>query len=423
MRPKVSAVSLPLAEQLDGYDDMSVVGTQSRKKSKNSKKGGDVPASPGSRLDSVALPMEQAEEGDGEADELSRYPSEPDPVGRQVLSRDRSVPLEAYPIERAATIPQTEELVTHSVWLIDALVVATIVISITIVARDAWMFAPLADNPLFGTKVSVLNVYGLKNLPAMIAGQWWRLITPIFLHVGIVGTRSPTTCPESLTPAAQGDLVLDILVLIFAGVPLENAFGFRPVAFVYLTSGLLGVLVSSILQRNVLGVASGCASAGTFPASVRCGPPYLSGACLGLLGARLADIAKNDQRLRGSFVRISTIFVLLLIIIEAASSLMPLTNSVGNAVGFVMGALAAVPVLRERIKIGGIVRPAPFTLVELCAAVIWTLVSVIIALDFNAVVHGGTCFYCTLPAWWPGCSNSIYWSCNAEVIRQSGAAF
>ncbi|XXQ34344.1 rhomboid protease [Plasmodiophora brassicae] len=386
MRPKVSAVSLPLAEQLDGYDDMSVVGTQSRKKSKNSKKGGDVPASPGSRLDSVALPMEQAAEGDGEADELSRYPSEPDPVGRQVLSRDRSVPLEAYPIERAATIPQTEELVTHSVWLIDALVVATIVVSITIVARDAWRFAPLADNPLFGTKVSVLDVYGLKNLPAMIAGQWWRLITPIFLHVGI------------------GDLVLDILVLIFAGVPLENAFGFRPVAFVYLTSGLLGVLVSSILQRNVLGVASGCASAG-------------------LLGARLADIAKNDQRLRGSFVRISTIFVLLLIIIEAASSLMPLTNSVGNAVGFVMGALAAVPVLRERIKIGGIVRPAPFTLVELCAAVIWTLVSVIIALDFNAVVHGGTCFYCTLPAWWPGCSNSIYWSCNAEVIRQSGAAF
>jgi len=50
-----------------------------------------------------------------------------------------------------------------------------------------WHFAPWKDNIMIGPPVDVLVKAGAKDVPLMVHHrQWWRLITPIFLHVGII---------------------------------------------------------------------------------------------------------------------------------------------------------------------------------------------------------------------------------------------
>src|SRR5690625_2338311 len=57
------------------------------------------------------------------------------------------------------------------------------------------------------TNVNTLIRYGAKYNPWIVLGEWWRLILPIFIHIGF------------------SHLLLNSIVLYFLGIQLEEAFG------------------------------------------------------------------------------------------------------------------------------------------------------------------------------------------------------
>jgi len=93
-----------------------------------------------------------------------------------------------------------------------------------------------------------LITLGAKYTPLILAGQWWRLITYQFLHIGVM------------------HLLFNGYALYHLGPLIEDAWGHWGFLTIYLLSGALGGLASAALS----------------PGSVSAGA---SGALFGLLGA------------------------------------------------------------------------------------------------------------------------------------------
>ncbi len=109
-----------------------------------------------------------------------------------------------------------------------------------------------SENPL------VLIRFGAKYNPLIVAGQYWRLLTATFVHIGIM------------------HLVFNAWALFNLGLEIETRFGRTRFLALYLLSGLLGS-ASSFLGNNAL-------SAGA------------SGAIFGLIGAAIAYFATYHHR-------------------------------------------------------------------------------------------------------------------------------
>ncbi len=83
-------------------------------------------------------------------------------------------------------------------------------------------------NPWLGPSVQVLVEIGAKSVAELKLGEWWRFITPIFLHVGII------------------HLLLNMVMQLRLGYGLEKQFGSLRIAPIYIMSGIYGNLVSAI---------------------------------------------------------------------------------------------------------------------------------------------------------------------------------
>lgn len=86
--------------------------------------------------------------------------------------------------------------------------------------------------------------------PVVADGEWWRLVTAMFLHYGLI------------------HLGMNMLVLFMIGPPLEEYFGHWRYGLVYLVSGLAGSAGALIASPNALTVGA-------------------SGAIWGIMGAAL----------------------------------------------------------------------------------------------------------------------------------------
>lgn len=86
--------------------------------------------------------------------------------------------------------------------------------------------------------------YGAKMNDAVVAGQWWRLITPMFVHIGIT------------------HILFNSFALYYAGTQLENIFGHFKFTFVYFAAGIMGNLASFAFGDDM--VISAGASTGIF---------------------------------------------------------------------------------------------------------------------------------------------------------------
>ena len=89
------------------------------------------------------------------------------------------------------------------------------------------------------TDVPTLIELGAKYNPAMIDGEWWRAITSMFLHIGLL------------------HLFMNMLALYFLGVLLERIYGSRRFLFIYFLSGIGGSMTSFALSSSVSAGASG----------------------------------------------------------------------------------------------------------------------------------------------------------------------
>jgi rhomboid protease GluP len=85
----------------------------------------------------------------------------------------------------------------------------------------------------------VLVRFGIKVNELIVAGQIWRLVTPIFLHIGIV------------------HLAFNTYALYIFGPQIERFYGSLRYALIYLLSGIYGVLLSFLFSPHAAAGASG----------------------------------------------------------------------------------------------------------------------------------------------------------------------
>lgn len=105
------------------------------------------------------------------------------------------------------------------------------------------------------TNTETLIKFGAKYNPLILDGEWWRFITPIFLHIGIL------------------HLVMNTLALYYLGIAVEKMFGRTRFLWIYLFSGFTGTLASFVFTGNLSAGASG-AIFGCFGALLYLGVVY-----------------------------------------------------------------------------------------------------------------------------------------------------
>lgn len=146
----------------------------------------------------------------------------------------------------------------------------------------------------------VLFQLGLQYNPAIDAGQWWRVVTPIFLHLGVI------------------HVVMNTYILVVSGRLLEGDLGGRLTFLIYMSAGILGFVASYFAEIGGAGA---------------------SGAVSGLLAALLVRRRLVD----GDFRHPVTRWVISLVVITAVFGLLAggQINNVAHGVGFATGGLLA----------------------------------------------------------------------------------
>ena len=157
-----------------------------------------------------------------------------------------------------------------------------------LVFAGQWLSLSLAGTDL-------LLEWGAKSRPEMIAGQIWRFVTPIFLHVSL---------PH---------LLVNMYSLYAIGPAVERFFGTPRFIAVYLLCGISGVLFSLALSPYP--------SAGA------------SGSIFGLLGALAAFLYLH----RTLFGRLQLRQLVLVAVLNLALGLLPGIDNWGHVGGLLAG--------------------------------------------------------------------------------------
>lgn len=127
----------------------------------------------------------------------------------------------ARPAMVSVPLPRPRPWVTYGLLLLTALVFVGQSLSSALLGED------------------VLLLLGAKDNALIRAGQYWRLVTPIFLHAGLLHVG------------------FNLYALYVIGPPVEARFGPRRFFFLYLFSGVAGVLASMAFSSDVSVGASG----------------------------------------------------------------------------------------------------------------------------------------------------------------------
>ncbi|MGR3765020.1 rhomboid family intramembrane serine protease [Rossellomorea sp. NS-SX7] len=106
------------------------------------------------------------------------------------------------------------------------------------IAVQLIMFAVLEMNGGSQNPQTLIE-YGAKYNPLIIEGEWWRLVTPIFLHIGVL------------------HLLMNTLALYYLGNAVEKIYGRIRFVFVYMLSGIAGSFASYLFTANLSAGASG----------------------------------------------------------------------------------------------------------------------------------------------------------------------
>ena len=122
---------------------------------------------------------------------------------------------------------------------------------------NEWTIEPMDVNPMLGPTADVLIRLGALDTHRLIVdNEWWRLVTPIFLHAGIL------------------HIVFNAFCIMILSRNIERSHGTIVTATIFLLSAASSNLISAILQ----------------PGSILVGA---SGGLFALYGVCLADIIMN----------------------------------------------------------------------------------------------------------------------------------
>lgn len=142
-------------------------------------------------------------------------------------------------------------------WLRDTPVTSGLIIVNVVVF--IWMLIAFG---LTGTSMSstfsaqALFTAGARYTPAILAGQWWRLIAPMFIHLSFF------------------HLGMNMVVLYFLGNQIEALFGHLRTLLIYLVSGVTGNIWSAVFLPKQLSAGASTAIFGLFGAFIMLGLVY-----------------------------------------------------------------------------------------------------------------------------------------------------
>ncbi|MBL8865526.1 MAG: rhomboid family intramembrane serine protease [Gemmataceae bacterium] len=149
---------------------------------------------------------------------------------------------------------------------------------------------------------------GALNGPRVAAGEYWRMITAVFLH------------------GSPDHLIGNLVVLFILGMACEHAYGSLRYVPLYLLAGLGG---------SALSLVNGHTSVGA------------SGAIFGLAGALVAFFTKYRREYLLRDLRVGSVLLVWAIYQVALGFMNPMIDNLAHIGGFVSGLLIGV-VLRKR---------------------------------------------------------------------------
>ena len=161
----------------------------------------------------------------------------------------------------------------------------------------------LKSGSLFMPDTESLLAFGAKDAVSLAHGEWWRFVTPMFIHIGIV------------------HFAVNSYMLYVIGYQLERLLGGGWFLLVYLAAGLGGNIASSVFSMAM--------SAGA------------SGALFGLLGAGLyleRSIGRRIMEITGQRPR-NRAYFLTVVINLAFGFLVPFIDNSAHLGGLVTGGL------------------------------------------------------------------------------------
>ncbi len=173
--------------------------------------------------------------------------------------------------------------------------------TLALISLTAFVFLlQLVTTQLYG--IDVVMGLGAKVNEAIAAGQVWRLITPIFIHAGVI------------------HLLVNMYSLYAIGPAVESLFGSPRMLVVFLLSGIAGVILSLALSPY--------ASIGA------------SGAIFGLLGALGAFLFLHRSTL-GRWGSVQLRQIIFVAVLNLGLGLMPGIDNWGHLGGLLAGTALA----------------------------------------------------------------------------------
>jgi membrane associated rhomboid family serine protease len=213
------------------------------------------------------------------------------PVGIRCPEHARSTGTTAAPRQAARRTART--LSASGPFVTQALIVVNVAI---------FLAELLLGGQLDGTGNSLYE-NGVLFGPAVADGDWWRLVTAMFLHYGLL------------------HLGMNMLVLWIIGPPLEDYFGHWRYGLVYLVSGLAGSAGALIASPNALTVGA-------------------SGAIWGIMGAALVLEGRKIWVFGGQALGLVVFNLLFTLMIGLSGGGVSIGGHIGGLIGGGLCALA-----------------------------------------------------------------------------------
>jgi membrane associated rhomboid family serine protease len=169
---------------------------------------------------------------------------------------------------------------------------------------------------LFKVNSDVMIHFGTDYTPLTLSGQWWRLLTSIFLHFGLF------------------HIALNMWALYVNGRVAERIFGSLRYLTIYLAAGLSGSVVSLLWHPIVNGAGA-------------------SGAIFGIFGAMLAFFLKREGGVPPSVIKsqLTSVSIFVLYSLVNAARFRGIDNSAhlgGLVAGFILGFMLSRPLSASR---------------------------------------------------------------------------
>lgn len=178
-------------------------------------------------------------------------------------------------------------------------------------------FVPKSQNPMIGPSAQVMVNYGAKEAGLVIGrGEWWRCITAIFLHAGILHILS------------NGAIQLRV------GGYLNYVFGTVNWILIYFISGFFGNMMSCVYSPDSISLGS-------------------SGAVLGILSAWIVWIIFRWRKIpaRLHLNRNAQLFVVTAcVVITLATSFSRYVDWAAHYGGAIMGILWGVLLISKELE-------------------------------------------------------------------------